>query len=88
MTRRVADLIEVVVLAPGAHAFLHGDGGGPRRYLVAHEVRLERNHARDGEEQRRVMRDETGRSLVVMAPADEEVNESAAQLVRVHERGL
>ena len=88
VARRVADLVEVVVLAAGAHAFLHRDRPRPRRDLFAQEVGLERHHARDGEQQRRVVRDETRRSLLVMLSADEEIDESAAQLVRVHDRRL
>ena len=43
---RAADVVEVVVLAAGAHALLHRRRPPVRRRLVADEVRLERHHAR------------------------------------------
>ena len=58
---RAADVVEVVVLAAGAHALLHRDRPRVRRRLVADEVRLERHHARDGEQQRLVVRDQARR---------------------------
>ena len=48
-----ADLVEVVVLAAGPDALLHGGRPAARRRLLAHEVGLERHHAGDGEQQRR-----------------------------------
>jgi hypothetical protein len=54
-----ADIVEVVVLAPGTSALLAADRTLVRRNLVADEVRLERHHPRDGEQDRRIVRDQT-----------------------------
>ena len=55
VARGVADILEVVVLAAGAHAFLRGRGArvGPR--LQPGEDVLELHHAGVGEHQRRVV---------------------------------
>ncbi len=75
------DVVEVVVLAAGAHALLRAHRTGERRRLVAHEVRLERHHPGDVEEHRRVVRDEARRGdRCVLAPC-EEVDERLAELV-------
>ena len=52
---RAPDIVEVVVLAAGADALLRADGPLVRRALVAEEVRLERDHPGDVEQQRRVV---------------------------------
>ena len=68
-------LVEVVVLAACTDALLDGDGPVPGRPLLADEVGLEGHHPRHGEEQRRVVRDQAGRGLVMVPVAGEEVNE-------------
>ena len=55
MPRRVADIVEVVVLAAGAHAFLRGRGARIGRARPAGEIVLELDHAGIGEHQRRVV---------------------------------
>jgi hypothetical protein len=50
----LADVVEVVVLAAGADAFLRVGGAGIRRLLGAQEVRLELVHAGVGEQERLV----------------------------------
>ena len=55
MPRRVADIVEIVVLATGAHAFLGSDGTRIRRRGLAGEIVLELDHAGIGEHQRRIV---------------------------------
>ena len=55
MPRGVADVVEVVVLAAGAHAFLRGDRALVRALLETGEYVLELHHAGVGEHQRRVV---------------------------------
>src|SRR5919106_564441 len=56
---RVPDVLEVVVLAPGPHAFLTGRGAHVLATLVAQEHPLELHHSGVGEQQRGVVaRDE------------------------------
>ena len=55
VARGVADIVEVVVLAAGAHAFLRGDGALVGALLEAGEDVLELHHAGVGEHQRRVV---------------------------------
>jgi hypothetical protein len=51
----VADIVEVVMLAAGAHAFLRGRGAGIGALLLAGEHVLELHHAGIGEHQGRVI---------------------------------
>jgi hypothetical protein len=55
VARRVADVLQVVVLAAGAHAFLGGDGAAVIPRLGTGEDVLELHHAGVGEEERRVV---------------------------------
>ena len=55
MPRGVADIVEVVVLAAGAHAFLRGHGALIGPLLQAGEDVLELHHAGIGEHQGRVV---------------------------------
>ena len=55
VARGVADVVEVVVLAAGAHAFLRGHGALVGALLEAGEDVLELHHAGVGEHQRRVV---------------------------------
>ncbi len=45
MARGIADIVEIIVLAAGAHAFLRGGRGPVRTRLEAGEHILERHHA-------------------------------------------
>ncbi len=49
VARGIADIVEVVVLAAGAHAFLRGDRRGIGTRLKAREDVLELHHAGIGE---------------------------------------
>ena len=55
MTRGVADIVEIVMLAAGAHAFLRGHGALIGALFEAGEDVLELHHAGIGEHQRRVV---------------------------------
>ena len=55
MPRGVADIVEIVVLAAGAHAFLRGGGAHVGALLDAGEDVLELHHAGIGEHQGRVV---------------------------------
>ena len=78
----LAHIVEVVVLAASADAFLRIHRAGEGRLFGAEEVRLELVHSRVGEEQRRVVvRDNRrGRDLRVLGLVDKEVDELAANL--------
>ncbi len=69
------------MLAAGARALLRADRPLERRRLVADEVRLERHHAGDVEQHRRVVRDQAGRGDRRVAACGEEVDERLAELV-------
>src|SRR5690606_32859140 len=56
VTRRVADVFQVVVLAASAHALLAGGGAGVGALFQAEEAVLELIHAGVGEQQGRVVR--------------------------------
>jgi hypothetical protein len=77
-----ADVVEVVVLAAGPGALLRADRPGLYGgHLVADEVRLERHHAGDGEQHRRVVRDEARRGHDGVVLRGEEVAEGLTELV-------
>src|SRR5262249_47420845 len=89
MPRRVADLLEVVVLASGADALLRR--GGPRvvALLPSEEDVLELVHAGVREEQRGVaVRDDPARRDDLGAALLEEAEEQRADLIRLHCMGL
>jgi len=82
VARGVADIVEVVVLAAGADAFLRGGGPDVRTLLLAGEDVLELHHARIGEHQRRVVaRHERARRHHLMALALEVVEEGGPDFV-------
>ena len=56
-----AHIVEVVVLSTSSNALLDRDSPVVRSDFITHEVRLERHHSGHREEQRRVVRNETGR---------------------------
>ncbi len=72
----------------GAEALLHRSGPCPRWRLVPDEEGLEGDHARDGEEDRRVVRNEAGRRHRGMAALGEEADERLAEVVGVLRRAL
>ncbi len=75
------DVVEVVVLATGADALLRAHGAAERGLLVTDEVRLERHHPGDVEQQRRVVRDQARRRHRRVVAGGEEVDERLAELV-------
>ncbi len=88
MARGVADVVEVVVLAAGAHAFLRGGRALVGPPLDAGEDVLELHHAGVGEHQRRIVaRHERTRGHDLMAVPGEELQETRSDLVdAAHER--
>ena len=82
MARGVADIVEVVVLAARAHAFLRGDRARIGTLLKAGEDVLELHHAGIGEHQRRIVaRHERRRRHDRVAVAGEIVEEARSDLV-------
>ena len=85
MARGAPDLLEVVVLAPGAHALLHRAGAGVVALLAPQEHVLELVHAGVREEQREIVRRHKRRGPHHAVPARaEELQEAAADFVRGH----
>ena len=88
MARGVADVVEVVVLAAGAHAFLRGGGALVGPPLDAGEDVLELHHAGVGEQQRRiVVRHERARRHDLVVVAREELEKGLADVVRAGHGG-
>jgi hypothetical protein len=86
---RIADIVEVVVLAANAQALLRGGRAHVGARLLAREDVLELHHAGRGEQQRRVVaRHERGGGHDLMAIAAEELKKCAADLVDGRHRGI
>ncbi len=88
VARGVADIVEVVVLAAGAHAFLRR--GHPRRsrLLGAGQDVLERHHAGIGEHQRRIVaRHERRRRHDDVIVPGEEIEKGRADVVGAARHG-
>ena len=82
MPRRVADILEIVVLAAGAHRLLRGGRPRERRLGTAGEIVLERDHAGIGEHQRRIVpRDERPRRQWNMAVILEEIEKTGTNII-------
>ena len=82
MARGVADIVEIVMLAAGADAFLRGGGTGHARLLGAGEDVLELHHAGVSEHQGRVVaRHERARRQHGMALSLEEIEEAFSDIV-------
>ena len=87
VARGVADIVEVVVLAAGAHALLRGDGARKRRLRLAGEIVLELHHAGIGEHQGRVVaRHERARRDALVPVLGEIVQERCADVVDARHR--
>ena len=81
VARGAADVLQVVVLAPGAHALLRAGGARDLAAGLAGEHVLELVHARIGEQQRRIVGGNQGRARhFLVALAGEIVEECAADL--------
>ena len=82
MPRGVADIVEIVVLAAGAHAFLRGGGAHIGALLDAGEDVLELHHAGIGEHQGRVVaRHQRRRRHDVVAVVGKEFQKGRPDLV-------
>ncbi len=82
VARGVADIVEVVVLAAGAHTFLRGDCALVGALFQAGEDVLELHHAGIGEHQGRVVAgDEWARGHDLVVVAGEKIEEAFADIV-------
>ncbi len=82
VARGIADVVEVVVLAPGANAFLRGDGARVGTLFDAGEDVLELDHAGVGEHEGRVVaRHERARRRGRVAVPFEELEKARSDLV-------
>ena len=82
MTIREADILQVVVLAPGAHTLLRGCGPRVVALFGAQEDVLELVHSRVGKEQGRVIGGEQrGAVHLAVSPLDKKVQEHASNVV-------
>ena len=89
VARGIADIVEVVVLAAGAHAFLRGHRAIVGALFQAGEDVLELHHAGIGEHQRRVVaRHERRRRHDLVVVAGEEIDEAFADFVDAAHRVL
>ncbi len=88
MAAGAADVVEIVVLAAGADAFLRVGGAGVGAFFLAEEDRLELVHAGVGEEKRGVVERDDGRTgdEGVAVLLHEEIEELLADLVGGHWR--
>ena len=83
VARRVTDIVEVIVLAASAHAFLGGCGAGIGPRLCAGENVLERHHAGIDEQQGRiVLRNQRRRGRDGVTPTLKIVEEGGADFVQ------
>ncbi len=85
MTRRVADILEVIVFAARAHAALGTHRRAVAALVVAEEYVLELHHAGVGEQQRRVVaRHERRARHDLVAVLLEKIQERLPQLIAGH----
>ena len=86
----VTDIVQVVMLAAGAHAFLHGGGAAVGTLFGAREQVLELDHARIGEQQGRVVARHQRRGREHGVPTlGEEIEKTAADVGKAfHGKGL
>ena len=83
--RRATDLLQVVVLTPRAHAFLRGGRARERELLLTQEDPLELDHPGVGEEKRRVVGGDQGRTRADgVTPGLEVLEESPADFSGFH----
>ena len=89
MPRGLADFVQIVVLAAGAHAFLRRAGAHVVALLDAQKDILELVHAGVGEEQRRIVGRQQGRRAHARMPVPLEVlQKSFANFVSSHKSGV
>src|SRR4029078_2004743 len=82
VARGVTDIVEVVVLAAGAHAFLRRGCAQKLRLILAGEDVIERNHAGIGEHQGWIVtRHERTRSDDLVVALGEEIDEGSTDVV-------
>ena len=88
VARGAADVLQVVVLAPGAHALLRAGGAREGRLGLAGEEVLELVHPGVGEQQRRIIvRDQRRAGRLSMAALGEVVEEGATGVERQGRQG-
>jgi hypothetical protein len=88
VARGLADLVEVVVLAAGAHALLTRGGPLHRPALAAGEDVLELHHPGVGEQEGGVVLGHQRRGADALVPSlGEEVEENGPDLVGFHDPG-
>ena len=86
MAGGVPDVLEIVVLAPGAHATLAGDRAVVVEALPARQSVLELHHAGVGEQQRRVVaRHQAARGHYLVATRTEKLQVRGPDLRRPHD---
>ena len=87
--RRTAHVLEIVVLARNAHAFLNAGGASIVAHVLAQKNALELHHPRVGEHERGIaFRHKQARGHHAMVPLLEEAQERFSQLAAGHrERG-
>ena len=90
MAGGIPDVLEIVVLAPGPDAALGGDRAGVRTRVRSEKHVLELDHARIGEEQRRIVSRHERAARNHLVPAFPEVVEKglAKFVARVHSRPI
>ena len=83
VTRGIADIVQIIVLAARAHAFLGGCGALVVAGFHAGETVLKLHHARVGKHQRRVVARHQRAGVHMPVPvADKEIGESRADVVQ------
>ena len=83
VARSIADIVEIVMLAPGAHAFLGGGGAFVVAGFDAGEQVFELHHARIGEHQGRIVTRHQGAAVHdAVAVALEEIKIGGADVVQ------
>jgi len=88
VTRGIADVFQIVVLAAGTNALLAGGGAGVSALVKTEEHILELVHARIGEQNRRVVsRDQRGRGHDLVTFLSKEVEEFLANFSGFHGQG-
>src|SRR4029077_1028250 len=89
MPARVADILQIVVLPSGAHAFLRARGAGIGALLLPQKYILELVHACVGEQQGGVVgRHQRGTADHGVAPFGEKVEKALSDFVTCHGNSL
>ena len=81
MSLGTPNVIKVIVLATSTCALLHADSALVWRCFVTNKIRLERHHARNGEKNGRIVRDQARRLHRRVALRLKEAREGLAKLI-------